>query len=185
MCDENCLAFLRNRLPASVLSGASILEVGSRDVNGSIRPFILEQHPLRYLGVDLQPGPFVDDVCDVVNLVQRFGREAFDVVISTEMLEHVQDWRSAVDNLKQVLAPGGVLALTTRSIGFPYHEFPGDYWRYEPRDLELIFGDFEILAIERLPSIGVGIVARKPRSVAGQVDLLEIELFQVRPEHGE
>jgi SAM-dependent methyltransferase len=183
MCDENCLAFLRKHLPTELLRGASILEVGSRDVNGSIRPSIEAFHPSRYLGVDLQAGPLVDEICDVVDLVTRFGLAAFQVVISTEMLEHVFDWRAAVQNLKQVLAPEGVLALTTRSIGFPYHEFPGDYWRYEPQDLKLIFADFETLAIERLPARGVGLVARKPVSPASAIDLSRIELYSVRPEH--
>jgi hypothetical protein len=183
MCDENCLAFLRNHLPTSLLPAASILEVGSRDVDGSIRPSIETFHPRCYVGVDREAGPLVDEICDVADLVTRFGLAAFQVVISTELLEHVLDWRAAVQSLKQVLAPEGVLALTTRSIGFPYHEFPGDYWRYEPQDLKLIFADFETIAIERLPASGVGLVARKPASPASAIDLSRIELYRVRPEH--
>jgi SAM-dependent methyltransferase len=183
MCDENCLQFLQSELPATVLPGASILEVGARDVNGSIRPYIESFRPQSYLGVDLQPGPKVDDIVNVTDLVSRFGTAKFDVVISTEMLEHVLDWRLAVHNLKQVLRPGGILALTTRTIAFPYHEFTDDFWRYEPCDFDLIFADFEILCLQRLPACGVGLIAKRPMATDRLVDLDRIELYSVHPSH--
>jgi len=37
------------------------------------------------------------------NLIKRFGPESFDVVIATELLEHVIDWRRVINNMKTVL----------------------------------------------------------------------------------
>jgi 2-polyprenyl-3-methyl-5-hydroxy-6-metoxy-1,4-benzoquinol methylase len=72
----------------------------------------------------MAPGPDVDEVCAAEKLVQRFGPDALDVVISTEMLGHVRDWRAVIDNTKSVLKPGGTLLFTTRSQGFAFHAYP-------------------------------------------------------------
>jgi hypothetical protein len=53
--------------------------------------------------------------------------------------------------------------VTTRSIGFHYHGYPYDFWRYEPEDMRAIFVDFEIVALERdTDAPGVFMLARKP-----------------------
>jgi len=81
-----------------------VLEVGSRDVNGSVRPLVEQADPARYVGVDIEEGPGVDEICDASDLVDHFGSEQFDVVLSTELLEHVQDWRQAVRPARKALA---------------------------------------------------------------------------------
>jgi len=88
------------------------------------------------VGVDIEPGKFVDVVLPAERLVEHFGPESFDVVIATELLEHVQDWRLVVNNMKAVLRRGGYIYITTRSYGFPFHAYPYDFWRYEVEDLK-------------------------------------------------
>ena len=60
----------------------------------------------------------VDEICDAAKLRERFGDAAFDVVISTELLEHVRDWSVVVSNLKHVVKPGGVLLVHRLKNGF-------------------------------------------------------------------
>lgn len=167
MCNATGIAFGERVLTRDSIEGRDVLEVGALDVNGSIRPYVESLGPGSYVGVDIAIGPRVDAVVDARDLIHRFGRASFDVVLSTEMLEHVRDWPTVVDNLKGVLRPDGILLITTRSIGFAYHGFPYDFWRYEPEDMRAIFGDMDIVALERDPaSPGVFLLARQRSPVA-------------------
>jgi SAM-dependent methyltransferase len=149
--NESGLAFAQRQLTPAIVHGAAILEVGSFDTTGSVRPHAESLEPDSYLGVDIAPGPRVDEICDVRELLSRFGSERFDVVVATELVEHVRDWRSAFRNMKGVLRVGGRLVVTTRSRGFPYHFGPDDWWRYEPEDMSRIAAEFDDLLIERDP----------------------------------
>jgi SAM-dependent methyltransferase len=179
VCNDACIAFGRTYLSPRDVSARKVLEVGSLNVNGSLRRTVEDLGPSSYLGVDLVAGPGVDDVCDVLSLRDRFGDESFDVVISTEALEHIREWRGAISNMKRVLRPGGILLLTTRSRGFPYHGYPHDFWRFEPSDMEAIFGDFLIEIIQTDSwAPGVFVKCRKPQPFA-EKNLADHQLYSV------
>ena len=179
MCHSSCIAFGTRILDETQVTRKRVLEVGSYDVNGSLRPTIEAHGPYEYVGVDIAPGPGVDLLCDAGDLVERFGAESFDVVVATELLEHVRDWRSVVSNLKRVCRRGGILVVTTRSTGFPYHAHPADYWRYEVDDFRTIFDDLDIVALERDEADpGVFLAARKPETFTER-DLDNIALYSI------
>ena len=173
MCNKACIDFGRENLTRQDIEGKKVIEIGSRDVNGSLRPFVEELKPESYVGIDLEAGSGVDEICNVYDLVERFGPESFDVAISSEMVEHVQNWRDAISQIKSILKPEGVVLITTRSIGFPYHDYPFDYWRYELDDMRAIFSDMTIEALKPDElSPGVLVKARKP------VDFIENDLSE-------
>lgn len=179
MCNRACLTFGEDNLLLEDVQGKAVLEVGARNVNGSLRPLVESLQPSSYVGVDIHPGPGVDSICNAEELASRFGPAAFDLLIATEVVEHVPDWYAVVENFKGALREKGSLLITTRSFGFPYHEAPWDFWRYETSDMQTIFSD---MAIERLQSDpeepGVFLKARKPARFIPR-DLSGYELYSV------
>jgi SAM-dependent methyltransferase len=94
-----------------------VVEVGGRDVNGSIRDLFSAD---RYLCIDLHPGANVDIVADA--MVWR-PTAAPDLVLCAEVLEHVPQPGLLVSAMRRWLAPGGVLLLAT--VGHPWPEHSG------------------------------------------------------------
>jgi len=150
-------------LPEGSVKGKAVIEVGAYDVNGSCRPWIIQQLPAGYLGTDMQPGPNVDIVCTGTELPAVCGEESADLLICTEVLEHVEEWFSFLDAIWSVIKPSGILLLTTRSPGFPLHNYPADWWRFDVRDMLTIFEDQDILTVTADPTTdpGVGVIIRK------------------------
>jgi len=104
MCHVTVIGFFIENVERKEFEDKRILEVGSRYTNGSVRPLIERFcSPREYFGVDIEAGKFVDLVLPAEKLVEYFGPESFDIVICTEVLEHVQNWRLVVDNMKGVL----------------------------------------------------------------------------------
>lgn len=143
------MAWVSDRVKLYDLSRTATLEVGSLDVNGSVRS--LFSGP--YTGLDMREGPGVD-VVGYANLLP-FEDASFDTVISTEMLEHdPTPWRSLAE-MGRVLRPGGHLILTTRGNGFGLHNEPSDYFRYMPAAMPLLLdlASCEPLAMQEDPQV--------------------------------
>jgi len=158
-----------------------ILEIGSRNANGSVRLFIEKLcSPSEYVGVDIEEGKFVDLVLPAEQLINHFGGESFDVIISPELLEHVKDWRLVIDNMKKVLRSGGMIYITTCSYGFHYHGYPFDYWRYEESDMRKIFSDFKIMSIKKHGSMQAEIFLRAMKTSSHKkTDLRDFSLYSI------
>ena len=181
---ESVMAFVGRYATAMNIEGKHVLEVGSYDVNGSVRPLLEARAPVEYIGTGMRAGPGVDIALPAEKLAAHFGEESFDVVVCAEMLEHALDWRAAISNLKAVLKSDGLLLLTTRGRGFPLHDYPSDHWRFEVSDMLKIFDDmllFEVVSDPQAP--GVFVAARKLDagvSLRGPVRLAEIEVHSMK-----
>ncbi len=180
MCSVTVYEFFMKYVDVEEFKGKRILEVGSRYVNGSVRQLIERFcKPKEYVGIDIESGKFVDLLLPAERLLEYFGPEHFDVVISTELLEHAQNWRLVINNIKMVLKRGGYTYITTRSKGMPYHGYPHDFWRYEVEDANKIFGDFEVIVVQKDEAgTGIFLKARKPQNYE-PVDLSSLPLYSV------
>lgn len=127
---QSVMNFVRAALHPDYVKGHSVLEVGSFNVNGTVRD-ILQPHAGKYVGVDMRPGPGVDVVCTAEDMPDEL---ASDIVVSCEMLEHALDWKAAFRRMADLSK--GVLLVTARGPGFPLHDYPSDHWRFTVEDIE-------------------------------------------------
>jgi SAM-dependent methyltransferase len=105
-----------------------VLDVGSYDVNGSLRQCIGQN--IDYVGADLESGPGVDVVIDTPDVLP-FENGAFDAVISTSTYEHAAEFWMLLLECARVTRPGGHIYINAPSNGV-FHQFPFDYWRFYP-----------------------------------------------------
>jgi SAM-dependent methyltransferase len=157
---ESVMTWVSAEVEARGLNQPSqVLEVGSYDVNGSVRALF---DKTEYTGVDISPGPGVDIVISPPELPFLSG--TFDTVVSTEMLEHAEFPASVLTEMRRVLKPGGVLLLTARSEGFGYHN-PPDYHRFSESQMHdlLRWTRYERGVVVQDPQVpGVFAIAYKP-----------------------
>jgi len=93
-----------------------VLEIGSSDVNGSVRKFFKN---CEYVGSDIAEGPGVDLVCQGQEIDKPSGH--FDVVISCECFEHNKYWLETFTNMLRMLKPGGLCIITCATTGRGEH----------------------------------------------------------------
>lgn len=158
-----------------------VLEAGALNVNGGVRD-LFETHVNYYVGLDEFKGPGVDLQFPIEHASVIFREHAFDLVISTEMLEHADRWQQALMAMKGLTSVDGRILLTTRSPGFPYH--PGDVmapyedlWRFTPELIEQAFsGDCAIEELSVDPEApGVFVRARRLAVTVRDLDELTAE----------
>lgn len=109
----------------------------------------------RRIALDLRHGRGVQVLGDAQAL--GLADSVFDVVLCTEVLEHLREPQKAVDEMFRVLKPGGTLLLTTRFL-FPIHDAPHDYFRFTKYGLRHLLRRFEIRELQE-ETTSVGAVA--------------------------
>jgi SAM-dependent methyltransferase len=95
--------------------GKKVVDFGSLDINGNNRIFF---DMCDYTGVDIGKGSNVD----VISKAHEYKpNKKFDVVITTEMLEHDMYWEKSLANMLYLLKPNGLLLITCATTGRPEH----------------------------------------------------------------
>jgi SAM-dependent methyltransferase len=97
-------------------SDLKVLEIGSFDVNGSIRKYFDKSS---YVGVDLSVGPGVDIVCEGNKL--DHPAQTYDVALSCECFEHNPYWAETFSNMYRMTKDGGAVLFTCATTGRPEH----------------------------------------------------------------
>jgi len=117
---------IKRRFP-EYFNGKDVLDCGSLDINGNNR-YLFEN--CNYLGIDICEGKNVD----VVVSIDDFNpSRSFDVVISTEMLEHNENWFQSLRNMVYMTKFGGLLIFTAAGTNRPVHGTATHYPQDSPK----------------------------------------------------
>jgi SAM-dependent methyltransferase len=121
------------------------------------RELILSNKKIKkYIGLDIETGLNYEEVKPNVlwnGNTMPFENASFDVVLSTEVLDHVPDPEKYLAEVKRVLKPGGTFFFTVPFL-MSLHEIPHDYYRYTPYALEMILKKAGFTAIVIKPMGG-------------------------------
>lgn len=150
---QNSLRIMAGLLEKYAPKSGLCVDVGSYDVNGTYRPMV-EQRGLKYLGVDIVPGPNVDRVmCDPCKTPGLWNKEASelpwaDILISGQCLEHTtlpHLWIQALAGMLCHSVPLIVIA----PMAWPHHRYPVDCWRIVPDGMRALleFAGLEVLEV--------------------------------------
>jgi SAM-dependent methyltransferase len=128
--------------------GGRVLDVGCGD-----QPYRRYFGPVtEYVGLDVTPGPKVDIV---VTPDQQWPLEAgrFDVLLCSQVLEHVEHLDITLREMDRVLRPGGTMVLS-----FPFlynvHGAPHDYRRFTTHWAVLLLPEYTVLHREGQGGLG-------------------------------
>ena len=109
------IRIVKRHLP-QFFSGTRVVEMGSLDINGSVRGHFDTGH---YIGVDLGPGPGVDVVVPGQMLGEPSG--SYDCAISANSFEHNPYWLETFVNMLRLVREGGLVLFTSASTGYREH----------------------------------------------------------------
>jgi SAM-dependent methyltransferase len=135
---------LKKRLPDYK---GKILDIGC---GNSPFKFLLDKSKTNYTGIDIENATKFDYynpdkvIFDGEHI--PFADESFDNIISTEVLEHIENPEQIISEMHRVLKQGGE-AIITIPWSARVHFEPYDYCRYTPFKLEKLFRNFQSIKI--------------------------------------
>lgn len=106
-------------------------------------PFF-EEKAKEYIGVDIEESPERSQSTDItVRQGEKlpFPDDYFDVIISTQVFEHIENLRFYAKELERVLKKDGY-ALISSAFSWDYHPYPKDYWRITEDGYRSLFKNF-------------------------------------------
>ncbi|MEO3432599.1 class I SAM-dependent methyltransferase [Inquilinus sp. CAU 1745] len=123
------------------------------DVGCGTKPYRKWFGPVaEYTGLDVSAGPAVDVVVTSYE-TWPLPSKHFDVVLCTQVLEHVEDLNHVCSEIRRVLRPGGSLIV---SFPFLYNEHgkPWDFRRFTKYGARQLFPRMQVVSLECQGGIG-------------------------------
>ncbi|MDL2207990.1 class I SAM-dependent methyltransferase [Parabacteroides sp. OttesenSCG-928-O15] len=121
---------LKEIFDSYIRKGNRVLDIGcgNKPFENYIRGLTEEESKDSYIGCDLEQSSEekVDILCDATNIPLS---TAFDVVICTQLIEHVFDHQKVFEEAYRILNPGGFFIVSSNFL-WETHEAPYDFYRF-------------------------------------------------------
>jgi len=137
--DKNLKAFAKHT------RNKTILELGSGKKKSGEHAYSAKKffHPSNtFIQSDINP-KFGHKVVDITKVKDQ---NKYDVILCLNVLEHVYDFRTAVDNLYKAVKKGGTVVIFVPAF-YPLHDEPYDYWRFTQHSLKKLLVKFRKVSI--------------------------------------
>ncbi len=127
-----------------MLDIAPQIHLGAREhfTKAKIKTFDIDP----YSGAD-----YIADLCETNR--ELITDDYFDLIVCTEVLEHVLNPFKAVKEIYRILKKGGLTFVTT-PFNFRIHGPLPDCWRFTEHGLRELFKDFVIIELNAIPTEG-------------------------------
>lgn len=139
----------RDLRPVTSCATGMVLDVGCGQ---SPYRHLVERDSCTYRGIDIEAADEFDyQNADVVRFDGEnipFPESTFDLIICTEVLEHVHRYEKLVEEMHRVLKPNGTI-IATVPWSARFHYVPHDYFRYTPSTLAIMFAGFSNVRVSQ------------------------------------
>ena len=142
---------------------AQVLTIGAGGEVNRLLARYSQQIGFKVVSFDIDASHKPDILGDICN--HDFGGRTFDVIVMSEVLEHVRWPHLAVQNVYKTLKQDGTLILTTPFM-MPLHDRPHDYYRYTRYGLAFLLQEFKDVQIQ------------ERNSYLEAIDVLYVRLWQ-------
>jgi SAM-dependent methyltransferase len=114
---------------------------------------LFEKYVSSYIGVDL-PGQKAANAFVGTSGKTNLADSSADIVLSTQVLEHVDRPSTYLQECHRILKRNGLLVLSTHGY-WMYHPDPCDFWRWTSSGLQRAIREFDFEIIEFLGLMGL------------------------------
>lgn len=119
-----------------------VLEIGPAGYP-SVYQKIIDNPSITWHTLDFSNTAFIDSSADQltykISSAYEFPVESdsYDIILSGQVIEHVQRIWTWLRELKRITKPGGQI-ITVNPVSWPYHEAPVDCWRIFPEGMKAL-----------------------------------------------
>jgi len=125
-----------------------LLDIAPQDYEGAKKFF----KKMKIDTIDIDPNTNTTYIGDITKNNEFLKKKIYDIVVMTEVIEHVLNPFSAIDEIYRILKKNGLLLLTT-PFNFRIHGPLPDCWRFTEYGLKILLKKFNEIVITKIKTL--------------------------------